>query len=66
MLIVGQLFGIAFVEAAQLIFGLGDQNLDDEQQKTASFYSVIFCNVFLAVGCVVLMFQNGELKRAKL
>lgn len=63
MLSVGQIFGILFMEVAQLIFGLG---YDDMDQRQASFKSVIFCNSFLAVGSIVLLLQNGELKRAKL
>lgn len=64
MLSVGQIFGILFMEVAQLIFGLG---YDDVDQRQASFKSVkSFCNSFLAVGSIVLLLQNGELKRAKL
>lgn len=59
MLSMGQIFGVGFVEAAQLIFGLGDDDKSMDEQKTAAFNSVVFCNAFLIVGCVILMLQNG-------
>lgn len=66
MISMGQIFGILFVEVAQLAFGLGDFDKSDEEQKTSAFYSVVFCNAFLLLGCIILLFQNGELKRAKI
>lgn len=40
--------------------------MERQDQKAAAFNSVVFTNSFLAVGCIVLLLQNGELKRAKL
>lgn len=66
MLSVGQIFGVLFVECSQLIFGLGSDTETDEEKRKSSLNSVIFCNAFLVVGCIILMMQNGQLKRAKL
>ena len=66
MISMGQIFGIIFVEVAQLVFGLGDLDKTQDEQKTSAFYSVVFCNAFLLLGCLILLVQNGELKRAKI
>ena len=63
MLTSGQIIGVIFVEIAQLGFGLGSGSKNS--QKESSFRSVLFVNCFLAIGCVILLFQNSELKRSK-
>lgn len=58
MLSVGQIFGIVFIEVAQLAFKLGEVGLSASESQTAAFNSVLFTNAFLAVGCVTLILQN--------
>ena len=57
--------GVIFILISENLFNLGTAGSPQEEQD-ASFKSVLFCNSFLAVGSLVLLTQNRELKRAKL
>jgi len=64
MISVGQVFGIIFVEIAQLFFGLGRKDMGNiDEVKDAVLKSVIFSNVIMIIGCLVLMREDRELKK---
>lgn len=65
LMTAGQIMGVVFVVLSQNVFGLGNGG-SVEDEKASALHSVIMSNSLLAIGCVIMMLQKAELKRAKL